>query len=161
MRQRGGAVIQVLFVCMGNICRSPTAEAVFRAQVQAAGLTARFHIDSAGTHGWHAGAPPDARSQAHAERRGYDLSALRARQLQPEDFERSDHLLVMDQRNLRDAARIAPARLRHKLQPLMAHAPETGFSKVPDPYSGSPADFERVLDLCEAACGGLLRQLQR
>ena len=131
-------------VCLGNICRSPTAEAVLRHKLQAAGLGARVEVDSAGTGSWHIGSPPDARSQRHAARRGYDLSALRARQVSEDDFHRFDLILAMDHDNLADLQRLAPdGTVRAELR-LFAEV------EVPDPYTGGPDGFERVLDLVEA-----------
>jgi len=150
--------MRILFFCMGNICRSPTAEGAMRAMLAEAGLAAE--VDSAGTHGYHAGEPPDERSQAHALRRGYDLSRLRARQLVAADFERFDLVLAMDDDNLAQAARLCPPAQRHKLQLLMAYAPDAGSRVVPDPYYGGPEGFERVLDLVEAGCDGLLAALR-
>ena len=148
---------RILFFCMGNICRSPTAEGVMRAKLAAAGLA--VEVDSAGTHGYHVGDPPDERSQAHAARRGYDLSPLRARRLVAADFDRFDLVLGMDEANLREAERLCPPAQRHKLQLLMRCAPEADSRIVPDPYYGGEADFERVLDLVEAACDGLVAEL--
>ncbi len=150
---------RILFFCMGNICRSPTAEGVMRAKLAAAGLAAE--VDSAGTHGYHTGEPPDGRSQAHALRRGYDLSRLRARQLVAADFERFDLVLAMDDDNLAQAARLCPPARRERLRLLMDYAPAADSAHVPDPYYGGPDGFERVLDLVEAACDGLLSSLQR
>ncbi|MBN8506742.1 MAG: low molecular weight phosphotyrosine protein phosphatase [Burkholderiales bacterium] len=144
---------RILFVCMGNICRSPTAEGVMRAQLQAVGLQ-HVEVDSAGTHGWHAGEPPDPRSQQHAAQRGYDLSKLRARQLVAEDFERFDWVLVMDEANLQAAARLCPPTHRAKLHKLL------GAADVPDPYHGGAQGFEQVLDLVEAACERWLERLR-
>ena len=148
-------------VCMGNICRSPTAEGVLRAIAarEAPGLLGR--IDSAGTHGYHVGAPPDRRARAAAHRRGIDLDGLRARQLVPADFETFDFVLVMDGVNLADAARVAPPGSRARLCRLLDFAPETGERDVPDPYYGVAADFERVLDLAEAGSRGFLRSLRQ
>jgi len=147
---------RVLFVCLGNICRSPTAEGVFRALAARAGLP--VHADSAGTGGWHAGEPPHPPSVAAARRRGYDLSALRARQVTPGDFTAFDLILAMDRRNLADLGRIAPAAGQGaRLGLFLDHAPETGLTEVPDPwYSG---EFDRTLDLVEAGCRGLIRDL--
>ena len=150
----------VLFVCMGNICRSPTAHGVFLAKVEAAGLAQQVGVDSAGTHGFHRGAPPDRRSQRHALRRGYDLSALRARQLTDDDFERADLLLVMDDVNLADVGERCPDAARHKLQRLGTYCRIHAAGEVPDPYYGGPADFERVLDIVEDACEGLLAHVR-
>ena len=144
---------------MGNICRSPTAEAVFRRVVATEGGGLRVHVDSAGTHGYHVGDAPDRRAQAAAARRGYDLSALRARQLEPADFERFDWVLFMDERNRRDAASFLPAAPHAQLALLLEFAPGLGRREVPDPYYGGPQGFEDVLDLAEAAARGLLLQL--
>ncbi len=149
---------RILFFCMGNICRSPTAEGVMRAKLVAAGLD--VDVDSAGTHGYHVGAPPDERSQEHAAKRGYDLSPLRARRLVAEDFERFDLVLGMDDDNLAHAARLCPPAQRHRLKLLMSYAPQAGNPHVPDPYYGGEAGFEDVLDLVEAACDGLIAALR-
>jgi protein-tyrosine phosphatase len=145
---------------MGNICRSPTAEGVLRRKLADAGLADRVEVDSAGTHDYHVGAPPDHRSQRHAAQRGYDLSALRARHLQPQDFQRFDLLLVMDENNLAHIEADCPAPYRDRVRLLMDFAPHAGSAVVPDPYYGGPADFERVLDLVEQACDGLVSHLR-
>lgn len=145
---------RLLFICMGNICRSPTAEGVMRAKLAAVGLD--VEVDSAGTHGYHVGAPPDERSQQHALRRGYDLSTLRARKLEARDFERFDLVLAMDDDNLANARRLCPPGQRHRLKLLMDYAPHAGNPHVPDPYYGGAAGFDEVLDLVEAACDGLI-----
>ena len=150
---------RVLFVCMGNICRSPTAEGVFRHQVTRSGLDGRVLIDSAGTHGYHVGAPPDARSRRHALRRGYDLSALRARQVAPADFGSFDLILAMDHDNLAWLREDCPPAHQDKLRLLMDFAPAGGQGVVPDPYQGGEAGFEAVLDLVEQACGGVLEHV--
>lgn len=152
---------RVLFVCMGNICRSPTAEAVFRARLLQAGLAGQVVVDSAGTHNYHPGAAPDARSQQHALRRGYDLSALRARQVVAADYQDFDLLLAMDRDNLDRLQAACPAALQHKLRLLMSFAENAASSVVPDPYNGGRAGFETVLDLCEAAADGLVRHAQQ
>jgi protein-tyrosine phosphatase len=145
--------VRVLMVCLGNICRSPTAEAVLRAKLQTAGLSQRIEVDSAGTGSWHIGSPPDARSQRHAARRGYDLSTLRARQVSEEDFHRFDLILAMDHDNLADLQRLAPdGTVRAELR-LFAEV------EVPDPYSGGPDGFERVLDLVEARSNAWVKDL--
>jgi protein-tyrosine phosphatase len=146
----------VLFVCMGNICRSPTAEGVFRHLVREAGLHDRIKIDSAGTHGYHVGSPPDERSQHHASRRGYDLSDLRARQVQFVDFERFDLILAMDHDNLALLHDDCPPSQLHKVRRLMEFAPPELGEVVADPYYGDKNGFETVLDHVEAACEGLL-----
>jgi low molecular weight protein-tyrosine phosphatase len=152
--------ISVLFVCMGNICRSPTVEAVFRQIAERDAPALKLTVDSAGTHDYHVGEPPDPRSQAAARRRGLDLTPLRARQLEAADFERFDFVLVMDERNLADARAIAPREFRARLQLFLEYAPELEFRDLPDPYYGGAAGFEQVLDLAEAASRGLLEALR-
>ena len=154
------AKISVLFVCTGNICRSPTAEGVFRHCVEKAGVVARITSDSAGTHDYHVGEPPDPRTQAAARRRGYELGALRARRVRREDFEVFDYVLAMDEANLRQLERLCPREHAHKLKLFLDFA--GGMPReVPDPYYGGPDGFERVLDLVEKAAQGLLRHLDR
>lgn len=131
-----------------------------RAKLAAAGLSREVEVDSAGTHGYHVGAPPDERAQEHALRRGVDLSALRARQLVAEDFTRFDLVLGMDADNIARAARLCPPAERHRLKLLLDYAPHTGMRHVPDPYYGGEAGFEQVLDLVEAACEGLVATLR-
>ena len=150
----------VLFVCTGNICRSPTADGVMRRLVREAGLEQAVRVDSAGTHDYHVGEAPDARAQEHARRRGYDLSALRARQVAREDFEDFELILAMDRGHLEILRRIAPPEHRHKLRLFMEFAGERQADEVPDPYYGGPGGFERVLDMVEAAARGLLAQLR-
>lgn len=149
----------VLFVCMGNICRSPTAEGVFRHHVRKRNLISHFLVDSAGTHGYHDGAPPDERSIKHAAQRGYDLTQLRARPVSPEDFDRFDFILAMDRQNLRHLKSLTPSRCQHKLELLLDYSSDFAGEEVPDPYYGGPKDFERVLDLVEAGCNDLLEFL--
>ncbi len=153
--------LHVLFVCMGNICRSPTAHGVFRQRVAQAGLADRITVDSAGTHDYHPGEPPDPRSQAHAARRGYDVADLRARTLRPSDFEQADCIVVMDDANLALTTRRCPAALRHKIHRMTAFCSAPAPREVPDPYSGGPGGFERVLDLIEDGCDGLLQQVRQ
>jgi protein-tyrosine phosphatase len=145
--------MRVLMVCLGNICRSPTAEAVLRAKLEAAGLAGRVEVDSAGTGSWHIGSPPDARSQRHAAQRGYDLSALRARRVTEDDFHRFDLILAMDQDNLADLQRLAPDSAHRAELRLFA------ATEVPDPYTSSAAGFEQVLDLVEAASDAWVEDL--
>lgn len=155
---RSDKPIHVVMVCTGNICRSPTAEAVLRALAEKSGLGDRLIVDSAGIEAYHVGAPPDARSQEHAMRRGYQLGALRARQVCAADFDGVDWLLAMDRWHLAALKRrCAPAR-QGSLRLLMDFSGKPG-TEVPDPYYGGPADFERVLDLVEAGCEGLLQAL--
>jgi len=151
----------VLFVCTGNICRSPTAEGVFRKLAAEAGLGERILADSAGTHGYHVGEPPDPRTQAAAVRRGYDLSGLRARKVERADFQRFDLILAMDHDHHAILSRMAPAAVSHKLRLIMSYAGRFRESEVPDPYYGSPQEFERVLDMLEDAAQGLLVSLAR
>jgi protein-tyrosine phosphatase len=147
-------------VCMGNICRSPTAEGVLRKKVHDAGLDHAVHIDSAGTIDYHVGSPPDDRSARHALQRGYDLSPLRARQVQARDFERFDLILAMDWENLQELQSLCPSEHEHKLRRLMEFAPAGLGDVVADPYYGGRDGFERVLDHVEAACEGLLSHLR-
>lgn len=151
----------VLFLCMGNICRSPTAHGVFRHRVQAAGLADRVRVDSAGTHNYHPGEPPDHRSQKHAARRGYDLSDLRARQMLLADFETHDLVLAMDWDNLAMAQDLCPPQHAHKLRRFTEFCLRMDSPVVPDPYYGGATGFDDVLDLVEDACEGLLQHVQR
>lgn len=150
----------VLFVCMGNICRSPTAEGVFRHHAEQAGRADRLHIDSAGTHAYHAGEPPDRRARAAAERRGMSLEGIRARRVTAEDFELFDFIIAMDEDNLERLRTEAPAEHQAKLR-LFLEFGESTEREVPDPYYGGSAGFERVLDLVEEASRGLLGTLFR
>ena len=151
----------VIFICTGNICRSPTAHGVFREKVRARGWQNKVRVDSAGTHDYHPGEPSDPRSQRHARKRGYDLSDLRARQLVDLDFERADLLLVMDGDNLAQTAKRCPPEHRYKLHRLTEFCSKHESPIVPDPYYGNHDGFERVLDLVEDACDGLLDHVQR
>ena len=157
------STIQILMVCMGNICRSPTAEGVLRAKVAQAGLGKQVLIDSAGTHNYHPGSPPDERSQQHALRRGYDLSKLRARKVHEDDYADFDLILAMDWDNLALLQVDCPPQHAIKLKLLMEFAnPNAALGAVvPDPYQGGAEGFEQVLDLTEAACEGLVQHLTR
>ena len=160
--------VSVLFVCMGNICRSPTAEGVFRHVVADAGLGERIvagldkeiFIDSAGTHAYHVGEPPDRRARAAAERRGFSLDEIRARRVRTEDFERFDYVLAMDRDNLAILTEQADAEHHRKIR-LFLEFSRGRESEVPDPYYGGSAGFERVLDLVEDASQGLLEAIRR
>jgi protein-tyrosine phosphatase len=149
---------KILFVCLGNICRSPTAEGVARAIATRQFPTLQIQLDSAGTANYHIGEPPDRRTVAAARSRGYDLTGLRARQISGLDFSVFDYILAMDRANLDELGRIAPAGSRARLGLFLEFAPEAGSDEVPDPYYGGAAEFERVLDLCEAGAHGLLRR---
>lgn len=154
------SVRSVLFVCTGNICRSPTAAGVLRRLVREAGLEAQVRIDSAGTHDYHAGQPPDPRAQHHAARRGYDLRELRARHLRDEDFADFDLIIAMDRGHLKLLRAQCPAAQLGKLRLFMDFAEGTRVKDVPDPYYGGSEAFEQALDLVEAGARGLLRELQ-
>lgn len=149
----------VLFVCMGNICRSPTAEGVFRHMLEEAALAERILVDSAGTHAYHVGEPPDRRAQAAAERRGVSLGGIRARRVREADFEAFDLLLAMDRDNLSLLVQQAEPEHHDKIRLFMDYA-AARESEVPDPYYGGATGFERVLDLIEDASRGLLRALR-
>jgi protein-tyrosine phosphatase len=153
--------LRVLFVCMGNICRSPTAQGLFRSLLEREAFGERVEVDSAGTHGYHIGAPPDARAQRTALQRGIDLSDLRARQAAVEDFLRFDYVLAMDRENLRYLSALCPRGQERKLHLLMEFAPELGIGEVPDPYYGGSSGFDRVLDLLEVAMQGLLADIRQ
>ena len=153
-------MVKVLFVCMGNICRSPTAEGVFRHHVAEAGLDHLFEIDSAGTHAYHVGEPPDRRAQEAATRRGFSLVDIRARRVAEDDFERFRHIIAMDEDNLVMLREQADPAQRDKIRLFLefGSGPET---EVPDPYYGGAKGFERVLDLVEDASRGLLELLRQ
>ena len=147
--------MRVLFVCTANICRSPTAEGVLRKLLANSPLRDSVEIDSAGTHDYHVGAPPDPRAVEHATKRGYDLEHLRARQISPADFEQFDFVLAMDDANIDYLRAMCPTRLAEKIELLLDYGGPDDQREVPDPYQGRPRDFERALDLIEAACVGL------
>jgi protein-tyrosine phosphatase len=152
--------VKVLFVCMGNICRSPTAEGVFAKQVADANLTDMIEIDSAGTHAYHVGEAPDPRAQKTALKRGIDLSSLRARRAVANDFDAYDYVLAMDRENQAGLQAICPPGSEYKLQLFLSYAPNLEYDEVPDPYYGGPLGFERVLDMIEEASAGLLQDIQ-
>ena len=151
---------RVLFVCMGNICRSPTAEGVFRKLLAEQAPELDVEIDSAGTHGFHDGGPPDPRACRAAERRGVDLKPLRARRVTERDFARFELVLAMDEQNLEFLLELCPAEYRPRVRLLLEFAPHLGRREVPDPYYGGSTGFEHVLDLVEEAAAGLLEHLR-
>lgn len=151
---------KILFVCLGNICRSPTAEAVFRSKVQALGLEAIIAWDSCGTAGYHSGEPPDRRAMMAAKKRGYDMSDLRARQVADHDFEAFDLILAMDRANLNELLSRAPEACTSKIHLFLKYG-STEDRDVPDPYYGGAEGFDHVLDMIEDACEGLLHYLQQ
>lgn len=144
---------------MGNICRSPIAQGVFEDAVRAEELEAEVYVDSAGTGAWHVGEPPDARARESARRRGYELDSQRARRLEPEDCERFDYILTMDEENYRAVSALCRGP-GAEVRPLLDYAPDTPVREVPDPYYGGPDGFERVLDLVESAAKGLLDDIR-
>lgn len=150
----------ILFVCMGNICRSPTAESVFRAMATRAGIIGHIHVDSAGTHDYFAGSPPDWRATEAAQKRGYDLAPLRARQVEVTDFARFDRIYAMDWMNLGMLEALRPRDHRGQLALFLDVAPKLGVREVPDPYDGGPEGFERVLDLIERASEALVADIR-
>jgi protein-tyrosine phosphatase len=154
-------VYSILFVCMGNICRSPTAHGVFRKMVAEQGLTHLVQIDSAGTENFHPRSPPDKRAQVHAAKRGYDLSDLRARQVSAHDFERHDLILAMDPDNLARLRSSCPPEHWHKLRRFTEFCLSRQAELVPDPYYSDAQGFENVLDLVEDACLGLLQHVRQ
>jgi protein-tyrosine phosphatase len=153
--------VKILFVCLGNICRSPTAEAVFRVVAAREAPELMIEVDSAGTAGYHVGEPPDLRTRQAASRRGYDMSSLRARIVEPRDFEDFDFILAMDRENLKVLNHRAPVQARDRVRLFLEFAPDAATTEVPDPYYGGPNGFEEVLDLVEAATQGLLQHLRQ
>ena len=151
--------MRILFVCLGNICRSPTAEAVFRQQLRAAGLDTQVVVDSAGTSDWHVGKPADTRTRLAAQRRGYDMTALRGRQVQVEDFSRFDLILAMDASNLAELQALQPADSHAELD-LYLRRYQLALDEMPDPYYGGEEGFEQVLDLAEQAAACLLTEVR-
>jgi len=153
--------ISVVFVCMGNICRSPTAEAVFRHYVENAGMSGLILIDSAGTHNYHVGDPPDSRALHSAQQRGYDMSKLRGRQVGEDDFRRFDYVLAMDRANLAILQSITPRNSDTRARLFLEYARHHAEREVPDPYYGGADGFERVLDMVEDAAQGLLEEIRQ
>lgn len=160
MKHSEAEKVGVLFVCMGNICRSPTADAVFNHHVKSARLEHLFHIDSAGTHAYHIGEPPDRRSQQAALRRGYNMQSLRARRVVPEDFSRFQYILAMDRHNLEELQQNCPSQYTNRLGMFLQYSNQWDIrQEIPDPYYGGSHGFERVLDLVENASQGLLKYI--
>jgi len=151
-------MVNVLFVCLGNICRSPTAEGVFRDLVEREGLSDTIHIDSAGTHAYHIGEPPDGRAQAEAKRRGIDISGLRGRQARAADFKDFDYVLAMDRSNHENLLSICPLDMEQRLSMFLDFAPDVDRREVPDPYY--EGGFDSVYDMIEQAAQGLLADIR-
>ena len=154
-------MVSVLFVCMGNICRSPTAQGVFERLVEDCDLATVIQIDSAGTHAYHIGEKPDERATAAALKRGVDLTAQKARRIRPDDFHEFDYIIAMDSSNFEDLALNCPPEHESKLRLFMDFAPDIEAREVPDPYYGGVTGFERVLDLIEVAAAGLLTEIRQ
>lgn len=153
--------MRILFVCMGNICRSPTAEGVFREYLRRHAPDLQLELDSAGTHDYHVGEPPDPRTLRAAARRGLDLSDLRARQVEDADFARFDLILAMDEANRAELLERSPSQYRERIRLILDYAPAAGTREVPDPYYGGTSGFDEVLDLAEEAAAGLLEEIRR
>lgn len=151
---------KVLFVCLGNICRSPTAEGIFRQMAEEHGLSTQIEVDSAGTSDWHTGHPPDPRAQEEARRHGINLSALRARPVEADDFQRFDYIIAMDSSNLDELCQLCPATFRDRLHLCTSFAPELGIKDVPDPYFGGSKGFKRVFAIIEQSARGLLAHIE-
>ena len=151
---------KVLFVCMGNICRSPSAQGVFEKLLRDKGLSHLYEVDSAGTHSYHVGSPPDSRSISYAQKRGVDLTLQHARQAKSRDFERFDYIIAMDDDNFENLKKICPnPHLEKKLFTMMYFSDNKNYSEIPDPYYGGAGGFDLVLDLLEGACKGLLKDI--
>ncbi len=153
-------MVRVLFVCLGNICRSPTAEGAFRKLVVEHGLESMIEVDSAGTHGYHINEPPDSRAVQAAAYRDIDLTTIRGRQAGAEDFDRFDYILAMDADNVRHLSKVAPPEMVHKVSLFMEYSSNYAEREVPDPYWGGASGFNRVLDMIEDAATGLLRDIR-
>lgn len=153
-------MVNVLFVCMGNICRSPMAEGIFRREIEKAGLLGKVEIDSAGTHSYHIGSPPDNRALAAIKKRGVDISGLRGRQVAPIDFDRFDYILAMDRDNLGILKRSAPAHAQDKPRLLLSFSESYRDQEVPDPYYGGARGFEENLDMIEDAVRGVIADIR-
>ncbi|MHC8508172.1 MAG: low molecular weight protein-tyrosine-phosphatase [Rhodospirillales bacterium] len=153
-------MVSVLFVCLGNICRSPTAHGMFEALAAREGLSGKITVDSCGTGDWHTGAPPDERAQAAVKKRGVDISGLAARRVNKDDFERFDYIIAMDRANLANLRRICPSDKRDRLHLFMAFAPDADEDEIPDPYYGGTGGFDVVLNMIESAGAGLLADIR-
>ncbi len=153
-------MVGVLFVCMGNICRSPMAEGAFRAAAEKAGLLDQLHIDSAGTLGYHAGSPPDPKAQAAAEANGVDISMQQSRKITDDDFETFDYILVMDKRNFRDVSERCPDAYKSRISMFLSHADHLPIDELPDPYGGHRNDFSMCYDAAIDAADGLLAKIK-
>ena len=153
-------MVKVLFVCLGNICRSPTAQGVFTALINREGLSNVVSVDSAGTGAWHVGDQPDRRAQAAAKTRGYDLSTQRARQIKETDFLDFDYIIAMDSQNHSDLSMKAPTNALDRIHMFLSFAPKKGITDVPDPYYGGPDGFETVFQICQGACQHFLDHLR-
>jgi protein-tyrosine phosphatase len=160
MSEKNARPVKVLFVCLGNICRSPTAEGIFRDLLRQRGLTGRILHDSCGTGGWHHGEPPDPRAQNEARRRGIDISDLRGRQIARTDFSAFDYIIAMDDDNHGDLRRLCPPEQADRVYRAVSFAPQMGASEVPDPYYGGAHGFGQVYELLTAVCEGLLERIQ-
>ena len=154
-------MIKVLFVCMGNICRSPTAHGVFENMIKDAGMIGNVEVDSAGTHAYHIGEPPDKRSAQCATKRGFDLSYIKARRVEVSDFDYFDYVLAMDADNLSILESMCPTQHKDKVCLFLDFAKDKSESEVPDPYYGGPNGFDHVFDLVEAASKGLLEDIKK
>jgi len=154
-------MVKVLFVCLGNICRSPTAEGIFRKLLREGKLEDEFVVDSAGTHAYHIGEPPDERAQSACARRGIDISHLRGRKAVEADIEKFDYVLAMDSENYQDLIEICPPGYENRIRLFMEFAKNRPEKEVPDPYFGGASGFDRMLDMIEAAAQGLLEEIQR
>jgi len=152
--------VSVLFVCMGNICRSPTAEGIFRHIINEKNIADDFITDSAGTHAYHVGEPPDSRAQETAQSRGIDLSDLKGRRVSEEDFDKFDYVLAMDKDNYAVLQDMCPSSKKHQLKLFLDFARDLGFDEVPDPYYGGTKGFEKVFDMLENASHGLIEHIQ-
>ena len=153
--------VRILFVCMGNICRSPTAQGVFTSLLKAEGLSEFFEVDSAGTHAYHEGEPPDSRAGSAARKRGIDLGDQRARRIHPDDFDYFDYVVAMDRSNFEDLAGSCASQHQSKVRLFLDFASELPETEIPDPYYGGPQGFERVLDLIEHASRAMISELRK